>query len=497
MESNKIRSDQVLSDLPFIGCFRTNNNYYIYDTNSNEIIQVSKKDYKYLSDIFNNEYPTSHLHKPLTIQAMIKNGYLSSNRPKGVIPGINISEYSYLVNNNLSQCVLELTQDCNLDCVYCCYSHDNKGHRNYSNKRMTWKTAKKSIDYLLNHNSKSEELVLSFYGGEPFLEFELLKDCVNYIKDVTNDNNKLFLNCTTNGTLINDNIANYLFDNNVRVHISIDGPSDLHNKNRIKRKSQSGSFNNVMDGLCILKKYYKEYYRKYITLHCVYGPWTDLEKIAEFFCIEAPVPIRDLSIRLSYIGEPYGSDRFKANKYSIVNESYKKLNRMWFEYLKNDNKDKYKYKKILKSLFELPFLSFYHRSKEILQDYLPTMGMCNPGIRKYYVDVKGNIIPCERVSEKYVIGNVHNSGINIETGYKILNRIAAIFNGRCNNCIFCRICSSCLSNYTDINGNISKEAVISNCQRSFYECKVLILNWVKSIENNPACFDYMENIKLR
>lgn len=132
------------------------------------------------------------------------------------------------VNKKISAIILMVVQECNLRCVYC---YGNGGE--YTNKGiMSEKTAFDSVDFLIN-NSDDEELFITFFGGEPLLNFKLIKEVVEYCKKREIDTRKKFrYSITTNGTLINKEIEEFLKDNKFIIQISIDGEKEKHNANR-------------------------------------------------------------------------------------------------------------------------------------------------------------------------------------------------------------------------------------------------------------------------
>ena len=167
---------------------------YIYDVNTNSIIETREETFEYLKCGKKN---TNQVDRD--IQKMIKQGYLKTTRvEKAKNPCIDYIED--FLNNRVAYLVLQVTQGCNLRCEYCVYSggYDTRTH---TNKRMNYKTAIKAIDFLIEHSKDEDTLYLGFYGGEPLLEFELIKMCVKYI----NKNafgKKVEFNITTNATLL-------------------------------------------------------------------------------------------------------------------------------------------------------------------------------------------------------------------------------------------------------------------------------------------------------
>ena len=113
--------------------------------------------------------------------------------------------------------------------------------RNHSSKKMEWETARKSIDLFLENSSEIDNVGIGFYGGEPFMNFPLIRQAVEYADKLFVGKNVEY-SLTTNGTLMTDEIISYLNDHDFRVMFSIDGPESIHDINR-RKADGSGSFN--------------------------------------------------------------------------------------------------------------------------------------------------------------------------------------------------------------------------------------------------------------
>ena len=110
---------------------------------------------------------------------------------------------------------------------------------------MSEEIALRAVDFFMERSSAVESPIIGFYGGEPFLEFGLIKKVVNYVNDAYADRNCGF-NLTTNLTLLNDEIIKFVIKNNVNIMISIDGPEQIQNRNRVF-ESGKGSFDTVVE----------------------------------------------------------------------------------------------------------------------------------------------------------------------------------------------------------------------------------------------------------
>lgn len=118
---------------------------------------------------------------------------------------------------------LLISQDCNLRCGYCYADHGTFGHEN---KLMSYNTAKKCIDKLF---SKDDPTHISFLGGEPLLNFHLIKKIDNYL-----NKNKLnvIYSMITNGTILNNEIKNFVNEKFLDLHISLDGSKEINDVQR-------------------------------------------------------------------------------------------------------------------------------------------------------------------------------------------------------------------------------------------------------------------------
>ena len=156
-----------------------------------------------------------------------------------------------IVNSTFS-----LTQECNLRCAYC-FTHGK------SNKKMSLDTGKRCVDFLI-HNAKDAELEqlpykkrlidICFWGGEPLLEWELLKQITLYAETVSREN-AIFVNFggTTNGTLLTPDKIPFLKDHNVSFMISLDGGQKTHNWYR-KTVTGKGSHTTIMKNMVHILK---------------------------------------------------------------------------------------------------------------------------------------------------------------------------------------------------------------------------------------------------
>lgn len=168
----------------------------------------------------------------------------------------------HVLSPGLETLYLIVTDSCNLRCRYC-FINGNMP-KGYCPSMMSFETAREAIDmffYNLSLNPAGYaglKKTIFFYGGEPFLNFPLIKQSVEYIesaykKEVADLGPKLRLAIVSNGTMITEEIARFVGSHdNIDIAVSIDGPKEVHDVERICTKG-CGSFERAIRGVELLK----------------------------------------------------------------------------------------------------------------------------------------------------------------------------------------------------------------------------------------------------
>lgn len=170
---------------PNIKLVRTIEGFYLFDVNTNNIVEINETLYNYfdciVKGIMDRKDISIDAKDVNTVEKMKKDGLLTGVR-KIEIEHSMTEFLEDMLNNELAHLCLQVTQNCNLRCEYCVFS-GSYVNRVHSNKRMDWKVAKRAIDFLYEHSGNSDnEILIGFYGGEPILEIDLIKKCVEYAK---------------------------------------------------------------------------------------------------------------------------------------------------------------------------------------------------------------------------------------------------------------------------------------------------------------------------
>jgi len=157
--------------------------------------------------------------------------------------------------------VLFLTNNCNLACSYCFASRSGQA-------AMSKRTAERSVEWLFENTEGFPEnpLILSFFGGEPLLEFDLLKSVVTHSDTLSQKHGKsMIFSVTTNGTLLTAEMLDFMEQHNISMLFSIDGNRQTNDRFRLKKNGSS-----PFDTLCanaekILQRFPKTAARMTIT----------------------------------------------------------------------------------------------------------------------------------------------------------------------------------------------------------------------------------------
>lgn len=141
-----------------------------------------------------------------------------------------------LENHHPRKMMLMVQTNCNLACSYC-YEVQNGFHA--TGKRMDLETGKRSVEFLIQRSGPRQDIDITFFGGEPLMNFELVRQLVEYCDARGAELGKRFgYQLTTNCTLLNDEMIAFLVKHEFGLMLSIDGPPELHD---IHRKHLGGA----------------------------------------------------------------------------------------------------------------------------------------------------------------------------------------------------------------------------------------------------------------
>ncbi len=301
--------------------------------------------------------------------------------------------------------MITITEKCNLNCRYC--FECNKSHRSIPSDIFL----NIVVSELEHHNYKYPDVLFDIMGGEPFVEFDMLRDVCEFVwKKDWSRKYKFF--ATTNGTLIHDNIAKWLYDNRDRFvcGLSLDGTPETHNYNR------SNSFNSI--DVAFFRKTWPEQHVKMT----IYPQGLDT-------LFENARYIHSLGfiIKANLAYGPDWSDDYYAE---VLEVELEKL----IEYYE-DNSDI-----VPVSFMNMDILPVSHQSRE-------TIKWCGIGEQMIAYGIDGKKYPCHFL-QSMSSNNQFADGL-WEVDYE---HIEQKLNNRCKECILRNTCPTCYAyNYVKFN----------------------------------------------
>ena len=184
--------------------FQVRNHHYIFDTGSSSLHECDENAALLLREKLGEAVDTSHISQEERRAAeedfaeLQKNGLLFA--PEVQARPVKSDEVKALC--------LHICHDCNLRCRYC---FADEGAYHSRREFMSLETAKKAIDFLIANSGGRKILETDFFGGEPLMNFEVVKQTVYYAKEEAAKRGKKFLfTLTTNGLLLKDDVAEFL-----------------------------------------------------------------------------------------------------------------------------------------------------------------------------------------------------------------------------------------------------------------------------------------------
>ena len=348
---------------------------------------------------------------------------------------------------------LHVSHACDLTCSYC---FAGQGKFNGPSALMTYDVAKRAIDFLVENSGSRRNLEVDFFGGEPLLNFDVVKETVSYARSIEEEKGKHFrFTLTTNGTGITDEVIEFANKECHNVVLSLDGRKEVHDRER-RTASGEGSYD------IIVPKFQKmvaartnndngntNYYMRGTFTH--YNPdfTNDLYHMVD-------LGFTELSME-PVVCDPESRFALTEEDLPILLEDYEKLA---VEMLRRertrgtDGKDR-------------PF-TFYHYMIDLENGpciYKRVSG-CGSGTEYFAVTPKGELYPCHQFvgDEKYLMGDIWEgiserascdggkSGTDIRNEFKKCNVYSR---NECDDCWAKFYCSGgCAANAYHASGDI-------------------------------------------
>ena len=361
---------------------------------------------------------------------------------------------------NISQVTLETTEKCCFKCLYCGYGEFYLPRDARSEKSLEFSSVEKIFTYLLEYwnsplnRSVGKNIYISFYGGEPLLNFKLIEDVVNYMKNLDLRHNRLTFSMTTNGVLLEKHI-DFLVENEFNLLISLDG-DETGNDYRVF-KDGNPAFPAIMENIAALRSKYPDYFARKVSFNAVIHNKNSIAGVYRFFKEQFGKIPRIASLNSFGIREEQ-KQAFRE-MYSNLddslykNEDYSLIQREMFINLPNIQV----LSDFLHTHTDFCFINYNDLLYETDDKTRFPTGTCDPFAKKLFVTANGKILPCERINHEYFLGAVDEHGVEID-----FDGIAAKYNrwydkivSQCRACYQSENCTQCIF-YLDLSATRTK-----------------------------------------
>ena len=354
---------------------------------------------------------------------------------------------------------LHIAHDCNLACKYC---FADEGEYHGKRELMSYEVGKKALDFLVANSGSRTNLEVDFFGGEPLMNFEVVKQLVKYGRSLEEPNNKKFrFTLTTNGVLLDDDILEFANKEMSNLVLSLDGRKEVHDLMRPRRGGQ-GSYDTVVP------KFIKAAESRNQMNYYVRGTYTrnNLD-FAKDVIHMADLGFEQISV------EPVVAD--KSESYAIREEDIDTLIKQYDELTAEMIKRKKEGK---------PF-NFFHFMIDLSGGpcVAKRLSGCGSGTEYLAVSPSGELYPCHQFMgmKDFLLGNVDEGVIrtDIRDEFKLCNVYAE---EKCNNCFAKLYCSGgCAANSYNCSGSINGTYEIGcELQKKRIECAIAL----KALEFN-------------
>lgn len=373
---------------------------------------------------------------------------------------------------NLRQIIFEVTDGCNLKCKYCGYGDIYEGYDNREFKFLSFNQVKILLDYLhniwQNNNQRGQNQLtaISFYGGEPLLNINFIKQVVNYIEKIgLNTNKEFYFSMTTNAVLL-DRYMDYLAEKNFVLLISLDGNKQAQSY-RVDHFGNN-SFDKVFNNIKLLQQTYPNYFKEYVNFNSVLHNRNNVKDIYEFILNEFG-KIGQISELRALGVKPEKIDEFNMlykNKIQDLHHSDTCGDIQVKLFMENPEINELFY-------YLISYGNTYYDYNDLLHNednndsIIYGTGTCRPFSKKLFVTVNGKLLPCERIDHKFSFGYISNNKVILDTqaiANKFNTYLSKIYKN-CKSCFCIDKCSKCLytienidtDNFVKCDNKISKQ----------------------------------------
>ena len=336
-------------------------------------------------------------------------------------------------NTVIKALCLHVAHTCNLNCEYC-FASQGKYHGERA--LMSFEVGKRALDFLIENSGTRRNLEVDFFGGEPLMNWDVVKELVSYARVQEKIHNKNFrFTLTTNGMLIDDDVIDFSNREMSNVVLSLDGRPEVHDRLRVDYMGR-GSYDTIVPKFqeFVKRRGDKNYYMRGTFTHKNVDFTNDIFHMAD-------LGFTELSME-PVVCSPEDASALTESDLPILYEQYETLAK---EMIKRKKEGR-------------PF-TFYHYMLDLKHGpciYKRISG-CGSGTEYMAVTPTGDLYPCHQFvgDTKYLLGNIWDGVTNkdIQNEFKLCNAYAR---PECNDCWAKLYCSGgCAANSYHASGKIT------------------------------------------
>lgn len=336
-------------------------------------------------------------------------------------------------NTVIKALCLHVAHTCNLNCEYC-FASQGKYHGERA--LMSFEVGKRALDFLIENSGTRRNLEVDFFGGEPLMNWDVVKELVSYarVQEKIYDKNFRFT-LTTNGMLIDDDVIEFSNREMSNVVLSLDGRKEIHDRLRVDYMGR-GSYDTIVPKFqeFVKRRGNKNYYMRGTFTH------NNVDFTEDIFHM-ADLGFTELSME-PVVCAPNDASALTQEDLPILFEQYEILAKEMIKRKKNGNG-----------------FTFYHYMLDLTHGpciYKRISG-CGSGTEYMAVTPTGDLYPCHQFvgDTKYLLGNIWDGVTNkeIQNEFKLCNAYAR---PECNDCWAKLYCSGgCAANSYHASGKIT------------------------------------------
>lgn len=466
--------------------FKTDRAHYVYDTYSSQILAIPEERWESLECLLAQAQHGQGANPiPAQVRPAPGQADLDAARSQGYFRPTVIDRMAFadtdadvldLIHTRIPQLSLELTEQCTSRCAYCAQNPDRPTRLG---RDLDWLTARNAVDQFMQRASRVNRPIISFWGGEPLLQFPLLERLLRYAAS-TFPGISFGYTFTSNLMLMTPRMAKVLREHRVNLLVSLDGPAAVHDRHR-RAPSGTGTFDSTMAGLKVLFEESEEYYRACVAFNCVLTPGVDIEAIVDFFSSTTPL-VGGQQVRFSFVngtGTTFFAEYgwYDENDFRSLREAYRA------SILETEGT---RYQALRTSAF-----GRYSRIATRVRGPVPKTihpnGCCLPLLKKMHVAVDGTVHVCERCELSNPLGNVNEGGIDDQAVLRMTHEYASNSLRDCGRCWAVRLCPTCHRDWLR-HGLWAPEQRGNICEGTRRSLLRQLTEYAAILERNPRVF---------